>query len=113
MTTSVDPAIKQAVHKNYLWFALGFFMPLFTLWGIYQLFSGRSATAGTWLQSHTDFQIRFVTVVMGGLALGLILHKVPVLPIFIFAAFWIFYMLRLARGWAALGQGEEAESGWV
>jgi len=57
--------------------------------------------------------VRFISVVMGLLALGLILHKMPLIPIFIFVAFWTFYMLRLARGWCALGSGEEADAGWV
>lgn len=113
MTQQTDPALMQSVQKNYVWFTLGFFMPLFTLWGVYQLFSGRSAANGTWLQSHTDFQVRYITVATALLALGLIVHSWAAISFFVFIAFWVWYMFRLARGWYALGAGEEADSGWI
>ena len=113
MTDDTDPALFQSVQSNYLWFTLGFFMPLFTLWGVYKLFTTRSSTQGTWLQSHTEFQVRYVTVVTGLLALGLILHSFQAIGLIIFIAFWAWYMFRLARGWTALGYGDEADAGWI
>lgn len=113
MTNDADPALFRSVQKNYMWFAIGFFMPIFTLWGAYQLFMTRSATQGTWLQSHTDFQVRYISVVVGLVALGLILHSFSLIGLLIFAALWVWYTFRLARGWSALGYGEEADAGWI
>lgn len=114
MDNANHPAIG-AVQKNYLWLAIGFFLPICTLYAVYTIFQSRDATKDSWLQSHTDYQVRLVSVVAITLALGIVfgmLH-VGILSFLAFAFLFVFYTLRIAKGWSKLGVGESADAGWV
>jgi len=104
-----------AVQKNYLWLTLGFFLPVFAFYAVYTIFQSRDAAKGSWLESHTDYQVRLVSVVAATLAVGILfgmLH-VSLLSVLAFGFLFLWYVLRIAKGWSKLGVGETADAGWI
>ncbi|MGB0865797.1 MAG: hypothetical protein ACPGSC_04775 [Granulosicoccaceae bacterium] len=114
MENANHPA-QAAVQKNYVWLTLGFFLPVFAFYAVYTIFQSREAAKGSWLESHTDFQVRLVSVVAVVLAVGIVLGMlhISLLSVLAFGFLFLWYMLRIAKGWSQLGVGEAAESGWI
>jgi uncharacterized membrane protein len=112
---NANPPALAAVQKSYVWLALGFFMPVFAFYGIYTIFQNRDAAKGSWLESHTDYQVRLVSVVAVLLAVGIVLGMlhINILSLALFCFMFIWYMLRIAKGMFQLGDGEPAAQGWV
>ena len=114
MENANHPA-QGAVQKSYVWLTLGFFLPVFAIYGVYTIFQNRDAAKGSWLESHTDYQVRLVSMVAIFLAVGVVLGMlhVSLLSLAAFGFLWIWYMLRIAKGWAKLGVSESADQGWI
>lgn len=114
MDNQNHPAVA-AVQKNYLWLTLGFFLPVFALYGVYTIFQSREQSKDSWVESHTDYQLRLISAVAVMLAVGIILGMLHwgYLGFVAFAFFWLWYVLRIAKGWSKLGVGEAADSGWI
>lgn len=110
-----NPPAFAAVQKSYVWLTLGFFLPVFAFYGIYTIFQNRAAVKGTWLESHTDYQVRLVSVIAVLLAVGIVMGMlhVTLLSLLVFGFLFIWYMLRIAKGWSKLGDGESADQGWI
>lgn len=114
MENASHPA-QAAVQKSYVWLTLGFFLPVFAFYAVYTIFQSRAAAKGSWLESHTDYQVRLVSVVAVVLALGIVfgmLH-ISLLSLLAFGFLFLWYILRVAKGWSALGAGESAAAGWI
>ncbi len=114
METENHPAFG-AVQKSYLWLTLGFFLPVFAFYGVYTIFQSREAAKGSWVESHTEYQVRLISVVAVLLAVGIILGMLHLgfLGLISFGFLWLWYILRIAKGWSKLGAGETADEGWV
>lgn len=114
MKNAHHPAAND-VQKSYLWLTLGFFLPVFFLYAVYTIFQSRDEVKGSWLESHTDYQIRLISVVALVLALGLVIGMVgsALLSFLAFGFLWIWYMLRIANGWSKLSTAEVVGDSWI
>ncbi len=114
MESATHPA-AGAVQKNYVWLTLGFFLPVFTFYAVYTIFQSRDSVKGSWLETHTDYQIRLVSVVAVTLAFGIVMGALHwgFLGLIAFGFLFMWYVLRIAKGWSKLGVGESADAGWI
>jgi len=115
MGTETNSVAFEAVQKNYLWMAIGFFLPPLAFYAVYTTFKSRALVNGTWLESHTDYQIRLISVMALLLAAGIIagmLH-IGLLSAVVFGFMWLWFMLRVAKGWSKLGVEESADANWI
>lgn len=114
MDNASHPA-TGAVQKNYMWLTLGFFLPVFAIYAVYTIFQSRDAAKGSWLESHTDYQVRLISVVGVVLAAGIIMGMLHFgfLGLLLFGFLFLWYLLRVAKGWSKLGVGESADTSWV
>ena len=112
MSENATHPAKSQVMKNYTWYSLGFFIGMFTLLGAWGAFNSRGAVAGSWLESHVQYQLRTLAVTAGGILGGMILAPLHFGMVFL-TVFIVWYVRRVAIGMMALARNEEISPSWV
>lgn len=107
-TATADPSDGQRTmaHVIYALYAIQFLTAgIGMLIGVILAHMQRRDTAGTWLESHFQWQIRSFWIGLAGYLVGSLLAILLVgLPILALIAIWMIY--RIVVGWMALGRGE-------
>lgn len=93
---------------NYLLYGLGCLVMFTPIVAIVLNYLKRDAVAGTWLESHFDWQIRTFWYGLIGYAIGFVLVWLVVgMPVMLATAVWCIY--RVVKGWLRLSEGKPVD----
>ncbi|AWD69404.1 MULTISPECIES: DUF4870 family protein [Acinetobacter] len=97
--------LKQYNLITYILYILGFFVGLTPIVAIIMNYLKRNEMRGTWLESHSDWQIRTFWVSLIGYLIGGLLTTILIGFGILFIVF-IWHIYRLAKGLMALNNNE-------